>query len=179
MNNDLFASNVAYGTASSYAQIIPGSPILTVAVQGATTALLSQTLSLVSGTSYTVLAAGYPASVAAILLTDNNSPPSAGNVNLRIINASPSLGTADVYVVAPGTNLGNVSPTVSAIDFESASNYVPIAAGNYEIYFTPTGQTVVLIDSGKLSFGAGQVRTIVGLNGVVSGYTTAVLSDLN
>jgi len=37
----------------------------------------------------------------------------------------------------------------------------------------------VLIDSGKLSFGAGQVRTIVGLNGVVSGYTTAVLSDLN
>jgi trimeric autotransporter adhesin len=179
MNNSLFASNVSYGTASSYTQIMASSPVLTVAIQGATTALLSQTLSLVPGTSYTVMASGYPSSVAAILLTDNNSPPSAGNVNLRIINASPSLGIADVYVVAPGTNLGTVSPTVSAINFESASSYIPLAAGNYQIYFTPTGQTVVLIDSGRLSFGAGQVRTVVGLNGAVTGYTTAVLADLN
>jgi Domain of unknown function (DUF4397) len=179
MNNDLFASNVSYGTASAYAQIIPGSPVLTVASQGATTALLAQTLSLQSGTSYTVLVSGYPPSVAAILLTDNNSPPSAGNMNLRIINAAPSLGTADVYVVAPGTNLKTVSPTVSAMNFESASSYIPLAAGNYQIYFTPTGKTVVLIDSGKMSFGVGQVRTVVGLNGAVSGYTTAVLADLN
>jgi Domain of unknown function (DUF4397) len=179
MNNDLFASNVLYGTASAYAQILPGSPILTVAAQGASTGLLSQTLSLQSGTSYTVMVSGYSSSVAAILLTDNNTPPSAGNMNLRIINAAPSLGTADVYVVAPGTNLRTVSPTVSAINFESASSYIPLAAGNYEIYFTRTGQTVVLIDSGKVSFAAGQVRTVVGLNGAVSGYTTTVLSDLN
>ena len=72
-----------------------------------------------------------------------------------------------------------MSPTVSAITFESASSYIPLAPGNYEIYFTPTGQTIVLIDSGKVSFAAGQVRTVVGLNGPVSGYTTAVLADLN
>ena len=179
MNNDVFASNVLYGKASSYAQIIPGSPILTVAAQGATTALFSQTLSLQSATSYTVLVSGYPSSIAAILLTDNNTPPSADNMNLRIINAAPSLGTADVYVVAPGTNLKTVSPTVSAINFESASSYIPLAAGNYQIYFTRTGQTVVLIDSGKVSFGAGQVRTVVGLNGAVSGYTVTVLADFN
>jgi len=179
MNNTVFASNVAYGTASSYAQIIPGSQVLTVATQGATTGLLSQTLNLMSGTSYTIMVAGYPSSVAAILLTDNNSPPSAGNVNLRIINAAPSLGVADVYVVAPGTNLKTVSPTVSAINFESASSYIPLSAGTYQIYFTLTGQTVVLIDSGRVSFSAGQVRTVVGLNGAVTGYTTAVLTDLN
>jgi len=179
MNNDLFVSNVLYGTASGYEQIIPGSPILTVAAQGAKTALFSQTLSLQSATSYTVLVSGYPSSIAAILLTDNNSPPSADNMNLRIINAAPSLGTADVYVVAPGTNLKNVSPTVSAMNFESASSYIPLAAGTYQIYFTRTGQTVVLIDSGKVSFGAGQVRTVVGLNGAVSGYTATVLADLN
>jgi hypothetical protein len=177
MNNNLFASNVLYGTASAYAQIIPGSPILTVAAQGASSGLLSQTLSLQSGTSYTVMVSGYTA--AAILLTDNNTPPSAGNMNLRIINASPSLGTADVYVVAPGTNLKSVSPTVSALNFESASSYIPLAAGSYQIYFTRTGQTVVLIDSGTVSFGVGQVRTVVGLNGAVSGYTATVLADLN
>ena len=177
MNNNLFASNVLYGNASAYAQIVPGSPILTVAAQGASTGLLSQTLSLQSGTSYTVMVSGYTA--AAILLTDNNTPPSAGNMNLRIINASPSLGTADVYAVAPGTNLKTVSPTVSALNFESASSYIPLAAGSYQIYFTRTGQTVVLIDSGTVSFGVGQIRTVVGLNGAVSGYTATVLADLN
>ena len=54
-----------------------------------------------------------------------------------------------------------------------------MAAGTYEIYFTPTGQTVAVIDSGALSFSSGQVQSIVGLNGAVTGYTTAVLTDMN
>ena len=46
-------------------------------------------------TEYTVVAAGlelndYPP----VVLTDDNTPPSAGNVELRIINASPQLAPA-------------------------------------------------------------------------------------
>lgn len=179
IDRSVFASGVAYASASSYVNALPGSPTLLIAPPGATTALISQTLSLVAGTSYTVMVAGYPASIAAILLTDNNSPPAADSMNLRVINASPSLGTADVYVVRPGTALDTVGPTVRALTFLSASSYVSLTAGNYDIEFTPTGRTVVLADTGTLNFAAGQVRTVVGLNGAVSGYTTAVLSDLN
>jgi trimeric autotransporter adhesin len=179
MNSSTFAASVAYATASGYTAVVAGSPTLVVATPGSTVPLTTETLSLVSGTSYTVLVSGYPASISSILLTDNNSPPAPATVNLRLINASPSLGTADVYVVAPGTALDTVSPTISALTFRSASSYVPLAAGNYEIDFTPTGQTVVLINSGTLTFSTGQVRTVVGLNGAVTGYTTAVLSDLN
>jgi trimeric autotransporter adhesin len=179
MNSSLFANSVSYASASSYVNVVAGSPTLRVAPPAATMASITQTLSLVSGTSYTVMVAGYPSTLAATLLTDNNSPPSAENMNLRVINASPSLGTADVYVVRPGTSLTTISPTVSALNFLSASSYVSLAAGNYEIEFTPAGRTVVLMNSGVLSFSAGQVRTVVGLNGAVTGYTTAVLSDLN
>jgi trimeric autotransporter adhesin len=179
MNTSSFATNVAYATASDYVGVVAGSPTLALATPGATMALTSRVVSLVSGTSYTVLASGYPATISTILLTDNNSPPPAAKMNLRVINASPSLGTADVYVVAPGTALDTVSPTVSALNFQSASSYVSLAAGNYEIDFTPTGQTSVLIKSSTLSFSVGQIRTVVGLNGAVTGYTTAVLADLN
>ena len=179
MNSSLFANSVSYATASGYVNVAAGSPTLRVAPPAATMASITQTLSLVSGTSYTVMVAGHPPTLSAILLTDNNSPPSAENMNLRVINASPSLGTADVYVVRPGTSLNTVSPTVSALNLLSASSYLSLAAGNYEIDFTPTGRTVVLINSGVLTFSPGQVRTVVGLNGAVTGYTTAVLSDLN
>ena len=179
LGSSTFAANVAYATASDYVPVVAGSPTLVVAPPGATTALTTQTLSLVSGTFYTVLVSGYPGSLASILLTDNNSPPPPAKMNLRLINASPSLGTADVYVVAPGTPLDTVSPTVSGLTFRSASSYVPLSAGNYEVDFTPTGQTIVLIQSSTLSFSVGEVRTVVGLNGAVTGYTTAVLADLN
>ena len=179
MNSSAFAANVAYATASDYVPVVAASPTLVLAIPGATAPLTTRVLSLMSGTFYTVLASGYPASISAILLTDNNSPPPAAKMNLRVINASPSLGTADVYVVAPGTALDTVSPTVSGLTFQSASSYVPLAAGNYEIDFTPTGQTIVLAQTSTLSFSVGEIRTVVGLNGAVTGYTTAVLADLN
>ncbi len=179
INRSTFANNVAYATASTYTSVTSGTASLQVEATGSTTALLNQTLSLVSHTPYTVMVAGYPSSIGAVILTDNNTAPSSGNISLRVINASPSLGTADVYVVAPGTALDTVSPTVSALNFESASNYLSLAAGSYEVYFTNTGQKVAVIDSGALSFSAGQVNSIVGLNGAVTGYTTAVLTDMN
>jgi hypothetical protein len=178
-NSTSFATNVSYGSASTYTSIPSGSDTLEVEVSGSSSAAINQTVSLVAKTPYTVMVAGYPSSIGAIVLTDNNSAPTSGNILLRVINASPSLGTADVYVVAPNTALDTVSPTVSALNFESASNYVSLAAGSYEVVFTETGQTVPVITSGSMTFGAGQVNSIVGLNGAVTGYTTAVLTDMN
>jgi Domain of unknown function (DUF4397) len=180
INGNSFASNVAFGTASNYTSVTTGLVTLGIEPSGSTsTLLLNETVSLLSNMPYTVMIAGYPPSISTAILTDNNSAPSAGNILLRVVNASPSLGTADVYVVRPNTALDSVSPTVSFLIFESASNYVSLAAGSYEVVFTETGQTVPVISSGSLTFTAGQVRSIVGLNGAVTGYTTAVLTDMN
>jgi hypothetical protein len=97
----------------------------------------------------------------------------------RIINASPGLGRADVYIVAPGTDLTTVSPTISSLAFEVASSYQLLAAGTYKVFFTLPGQKFAYIDSGSLSFSAGQVRTVLGLNGTSGGFTSAVLGDVN
>jgi hypothetical protein len=89
------------------------------------------------------------------------------------------LPSADIYVVAPGTSLTAVSPTISSQSFESASSYLPLTADSYEIYFTAPGQKASYIDSGPLTFTTGQVRSLVGLDGLSGGYTSTLLADLN
>jgi Domain of unknown function (DUF4397) len=174
------ASSLDYGTGSSYATVSSGSSVsLNVEQSSTSNSVLDQTISLTSKDTYTILVANYSTALAAVTLTDNNSSPSSGDVNIRIVQASPGLATADVYIVTPGTSLSNASADVTSLSFESASVYVPKAAGTYEIYFTPTGQKTAYIDSGAISFSSGQVRTVVGLNGSNGGYTTAVLDDLN
>jgi Domain of unknown function (DUF4397) len=179
VNGNSFASNVAYGAASKYTSVTSGLVRLEIEPSGSTTPVLNVTESLQSNTPFTVMVAGYPPSISTAVLTDNNSAPSAGNILLRVVNAAPSLGTADVYVVRPHTALDSVSPTVSYLIFESASNYVSLAAGSYEVVFTETGQTVPVISTGSLTFTAGQASSVVGLPGAVTGYTTAVLTDMN
>lgn len=173
------ASSLDYGTASSYASVSSGSATLNVEQSSTSNTVLNESINLTSKDTYTVLIANYSTSVTAVTLTDNNSAPSSDQFNLRIVQASPSLGAADVYVVSPGTSLSSVGASVTDLSFESASTYLPLSAGTYEVYFTPTGQKTASIDSGAISFSSGQVRTVVGLNGSNGGFTTAVLDDLN
>jgi hypothetical protein len=179
LNSTSISTGLGYGAATGYTGVGAGSPTLAFVPNGGTTTLISEAISVSSGTSYTVLADNYSTDIGLTVFTDNNAAPSAGNLNLRIINASPGLGTVDVYVVSPGTNLNTVTPSVTGLAFAGASSYLSLSAGNYEVYFTLTGQKLAYIDSGPQSWSAGQVRTVVGLNGESSGYTSTVLDDLN
>jgi len=179
VDGKVVADSVSYSTASSYVSVTPGSRHLQVETPGSSTILIDQTPTFSASTDTTVMAGSYSSSIAGLMFVDDNSAPTSGNMKLRIINASPGLGTADVYIVAPGTDLTTVSPTVSGLAFEVASTYQSLPAGSYEIFFTLPGQKFTYIDSGALSFSAGQVRTVLGLNGASGGFTSAVLADVN
>jgi len=172
------ASSVTYATASAYQGVSSGSRHLQVEPTGSTTPVIDETISLNSGT-YTLLATGFINDVVPVLLTDDNSAPSSGDVKVRIVNAAPGLGSADVYFVAPGTDLSTTSPTIASLAVNSASAYQSVAAGNYEVFFTLPGQKFVYIDSGSLNLSASQIRTVMGLNSPTGGFTSAVLSDAN
>jgi hypothetical protein len=175
------ASSLAYPTATAYTEQTPGGYTLHVEPGGTTATLINQPVVFQPATSYTFIAAEAAfasPSLAPILLTDDNTAPSTGQMKLRVVNASPDVGNLDVYVVSPGKNLQGVSPTVSNLGFQSASSYQSLAPGNYEIYFTAANQKTVLIDSGAQIFRAGQIRTVVALD-TTGGYTSIVLSDMN
>jgi uncharacterized protein DUF4397 len=174
IDGNSLAGPVTYGSASGYAPVGSGSHHLQIEASGTTTILIDQTISLGSGDN-TVLATNS----GAMVLADSTSTPSSGDISIRAINASSTLGTADVYIVSSNTDIATVNPTDSNVAFSAATSYQTVAAGSYVVIFTQPGQKVPVISSSSLSFTAGQVRSVMSLDGENGGFTTALLADLN
>jgi hypothetical protein len=170
----------AYGVAPTYISVSSGSRHLQIEPTGSSTPFIDQTLSLSSGNNYTVVAVNFSSSHQALVLSDQNSAPASGDIAIRIVDASPELGSVDVYIVAPGTDLTAVTATISNLPVDGVSNYQTLAAGSYQVLFTQPDQKSIEIDAGTLNLTAGQVRTVVSLNGPEGEPpTAAVLADLN
>ncbi len=176
-------SDLALGAPSNYSTVTSGSHTLQVEPSNSTTTAISQTVTLNAGTNYTLITANYAANLTPMLLTDDTTAPSSGNFNLRIANAAVEAGSVDVYILPAGSAgppAGGVTPTISALAFTAGSNYQSLSAGSYEIIITPAGFPVVqYINSGSLSFTAGQNRTFVILANASGGLTSLTLADLN
>ena len=173
------ATSVGYGAASSYVSIGSGSRHLQVEPTGLTTILIDRTDSISSGNTLTLLTLNFSFSPpTSVLLADDNSAPISGNFKLRIVNASPGMQAQDVYVVPFGSGPSG-SPTISSLGLGSAGSYSTLAPGDYEVFFTQPGTTNISLDSGKLTFAAGQVRTLLGLNNPAGAFESTVLTDAN
>jgi Domain of unknown function (DUF4397) len=172
-------ATVSYGTASGYTSVGSGSRHLQVEPAGTSSPLIDITATANSSGNLTLISLNYSFNISNVVLTDDNSAPGSGNFKLRIINASPGLSVQDVYLEPPNTNIGSLSPTISSLAFGAASSYSVLTPGDYEVYFTSPGQKFINLDTGMLSFSAGQIRTLVALNGQSGGYISAVLTDLN
>jgi len=178
INGTSLATGVSYGTTSGYKSVSPGSQHLQVEATGTTTPIIDTTTTAASGAYLSLFSLNYSFAISNVILTDDNSAPASGDFKLRIVNASPGLGPQDVYIQPAGTDISTVSPTVSSLGFGAASGYSALAAGNYEVFFTPPGQKFVNVDSGSIAFSAGQIRTGLALN-TQQTYGWAMLSDLN
>ena len=124
-------------------------------------------------------------SIAAVLLTDDNSAPSSGNVKIRVLHAAPVDAIAppdlDVYIVAHGTDITGVTPNVSSLSYGQASAYQDVPATSNQVIFTNAGSKSPVINA-TYTLTAGQIRTLVIVNvlgGVTMSTTPVVLSDLN
>jgi hypothetical protein len=173
------ASGVGYGAASAYASVGSGTRHLQVEPTGTTNVLIDSSPSLGSGSNLTLVSLNFSFNISSVLLTDDNSAPTSGNFKLRIFNASPGMGAQDVYLVTFGTDINSVDPTFSSLGFGSAAAYSTLAAGDYEVFFTTPGQKFINLDSGKLTFSAGQIRTLLALNNPGGAFMSTLLTDAN
>lgn len=177
-------TNLAFGgvsPTSGYLTVTAGNRKVEVRNTGTTTDLINSNVSLGGGKAYTVLASGFLANIAAIVLTDDNSAPASGNFKLRIVHASPSgPASVDVYVVAPGTGTGG-TPTISGLAYGQASGYQTAAAASTEVIITAAGNKNPIIDQ-TYNLTTGQIRTLVVLDNAPGGSVNPIpleLSDLN
>jgi hypothetical protein len=174
-------SDVAYRAASSYLAVPAGGRNLKVNAAGSATTVIDTDVSLTDGTDYTVIAGGPVASIAPIVLQDDNSAPAAGNARVRAIHGAPGAPAVDIYVTAPGADLASATPALTAVEFGDASDYIEAPAGDYQVRVTLAGTKTVAIDSGTLTLGAGQVRTAIAVDAAGGGapFDLLLLPDLN
>jgi hypothetical protein len=140
--------------------------------------LLDAAVPIAANADHTVLAVG-STTISALVLTDNNAAPAAGNVKVRAVNAATAAGNVDVYVTAPGANITAIAPTFAAVAPRAASGYFERAAGAIQVRFTTAGTKTVVRDVALGTVAAGAIRTVVLLEAAAGGtpLTSAVLTD--
>jgi Domain of unknown function (DUF4397) len=182
-------------TPPAYTKVASGSVTIQAFDTGTTTNPIfgtnGVTASLSGSSQYTIVLAGFlngtgTNPLAALQITDNNTAPSSGNVEFRIINASPSVvpgGTVDVYIVPPGTDINQVNPpTIQGLAYQQASNpYTSLAAATYSVIVTSSGTKQEIIFPQDYTLVAGQIRTLVLVDNAGGGNPPSWLElvDLN
>jgi hypothetical protein len=169
VDNAAVLTNVAYKAASSYLEVPSGSRNLKVRATGTSTVVIDQNGTLAQNSFYTVLATGRVASIAPVVLTDDQTSPASGSVRLRLVHASPTAGNVDIYVTAPTADIATATPTLANVAFRAASNYLEVPAGTYRVRITPAGTKTVAIDANNVALVAGQVRTAVAVDAAGGG----------
>ncbi len=178
------ASGIANGGgATAYLAITTGSRHIQIEDATTSAVYIDDTPTFTAGTTTTYMATNFGppnnSVLTKLVLTDDNSGPVSGSFKLRVVNATPTLGSLDVFVLPAGTLPTAGSATFPGVSFPSASaTYASNTAGTYQIFFTIPGTASVVFQSADLTFAAGQVRTLVGIEDSTGiNFSTVVLND--
>ena len=128
----------------------------------------SDSVTLMQGSEYTVVAAGRVAGMPAfnLLFTEENLRPVATQASVKVIHAAPAAGTVQVYVTPAGAfTVMDVEsgmagdPLLPAFAFADITGDVPVAPANYDIRVVAGG--VVAINVENFNLAAGSVSTLI------------------
>lgn len=184
-----------------YTNVPSGSDTFQAVLTGTTTtAPPDSTLTLSGSTQYLVILTGFNNDTqgtdapAAVPFTDNNTAPTSGNLEFRIINASPSSpqGGVDIYIEPNPFNgdLTGLNPQISALGYPQASSYQSVTVNSqgsgFAVLVTAAGNKTALINQTYNPTNSGTtgetITTIVLVDVTGGGQMSEVpieLSDLN
>lgn len=127
---------------AQYTSVVSGSVTVEAFDTGTTSdpVVNSTNATLGASTQYTMLLAGFlNSSPSAYVIPDNNTVPTTGNVNIRIINGSAVSGSngVDIYICQTGLQ-PPANPSVSALSMGASSGYLPWTfepSYSFDVYF--------------------------------------------
>jgi len=186
VDGDIVSSNLPYLGNTGYVPIKSGGAgqldietTNAVAVQPVNT-----TLNLPANSRSTFLLDGWAHfEQSSCVMTDDNAPAPNSAAKLRIMDATLAA-IHDIYLM-PASPAPSGTPLVALSAFNNVTSYQTLAPGSYEVFFTKTGTTQVLFDSGPINLIAGQNRTLVVLSDCQPNFCdfnvlrSMMLADLN
>ncbi len=152
-----FGAGLAYGGTTPSSLPAPATANYSPILVGGRTLVLQKTtdptvtvgtinFTVADGVDLTVYATGGTggAAVTNFVTTDPNPVPTPSQVELRIVNLSPTAGPLDVFVTAPGADLSTATPTATNLAYQTASPYVVVPPGTYQVRAVPAGTAPAL-----------------------------------
>lgn len=171
-------ATLAAPSTANYAAILSGPRSLVLKRTADTNVVVATIPFTVSeGQDRTVYAIGGTAgsAVTSVITADVNTAPAAGQARVRVMHLSPTAGPVDVFVTAVGADLATATPSVAGATYQSASNYLALPAGTYQVRVVPAGTApaaraaAVTINVASLVLASGNGRTIVAADNNVGG----------
>ncbi|MEM7262358.1 MAG: DUF4397 domain-containing protein [Planctomycetota bacterium] len=162
VDGSVVLADVPFLTVSDYLTLAPGSYLVQVTPAGQTAPIvIDETLTLSSGTSYTVAATGLlgAGDLQPQVLVDDRDP-SADQAKVRFVHDSPDAPAVDVAVAG--------GPVLFAdFEFRESSAYLPVDPGTYDLEVRLAGTTTVVLELPGVALAAGINATAfaVGLVG--------------
>ena len=163
-DSDVVLFGIDSETFVQYRDVNAGTTTIRLNQAGTSRTLGESTATLIKNQDYTLIALGSAASLAPLLLTDDNTIDQANTAKLRFVHASPSTGPLDFYVTNPGVDLAGINPLLSDLAFGESSEYLIVGPNTYQIRATLAGTKTLAIDSGNFVLSSGQVRTGVAVD---------------
>ncbi len=160
----IVARNLAFREVSGYRTIDDGDNDVLIFASNSNDLLLESVPFFAQRHEYTLVVLDFLQFLDAILLTDDNSAPTANHFKLRFVHASPTASAVDLYITAVNADLRSATPAFTDVAFEEFAGYESPPQGTFQLRITNTGTTDVISDTGPVTFTAGQVRTAVLVN---------------
>lgn len=168
-NGNVLATNIGFGSVTSYVPVTPGTYTITADTAGSTQALASAKQTFTGGTEYTVLVGEDGADYGETVLQDQSQPAPSGEIALRFIDQASVVGPLDIYLVPAGQKLTAVTPLLSGLIFQNTPAYINVPAGTYSLVIVPSGTlptstTVATYTGAQVGYGVGSATTYVLVN---------------
>jgi len=166
--------------ASDYKDFVTGYHYLTFKYAAKSGVTYPTTAATLEASSYSVISFGltgvtdssdkrYPR---AVVVSDSDSTPGAGEARVRFIHAAPDAAAADIFV--------NGTEVQAATDFKTAGSYTTVTAGSVTALYNATGTSTALASS-TLTVSAGHHYSVflVETNTSTPAYAVKMIDDTN
>ena len=163
-------SDVPFGAISDYLQVPAGEHQIQVFAAGADpmtdTAVIDAPLTFAAGTMTTVAATDKLANITPQVIADAPAPV-ADQAQIRVVHLSADAPAVDV---APD----GADPIVSNLAYPSATDYLTVPAGDYDLEIRPAGSMDVALQLAPISLAAGNSYTAFAIGSLADGTLTVL-----
>lgn len=160
--------NLGFTAASAYTAWPAGrhNVVVTAANQPAQEVLRTD-IDVTEGQQLTFALMGAPPAITSLVLTDDNTPPSAGQAKVRFVHGATDV--PPINVDARGR-----STLTSGLAFRTATSYQSVPAGSYTLDLRPTNQPDLTVATPLVNLTPGQIVTIFATRNGANGAPIAV-----